>query len=173
MTQAKDIDILPALRILIPEFVKYAINRIPYYYPLLLPEDMISEEVKTGEIQRNLWVPLEDLYTGWEKSGQVGQEVYGVGSAFAVVPRQYLKLNEDLMVFVDYPVISSSKRQNTMTIKLDGNPEMQCNLKIISVENKKITAKVFQENEILKAFKKTSEMHEYKISGKGSFKIKY
>lgn len=173
MTQAKDIAILPGLRILIPEFVKYAINRIPYYYPLLLPENMISEEVKTGEIQRDLWVPLEDLYTGWEKSGQVGQEVYGVGSAFAVVPRQYLKLNDNFIVFVDYPVISSSKRQNTMILKLDGNPEMKCSLKIISLGNKKITAKVFQEKEVLKASKISANMHEYKISGSESFKIEY
>ncbi|WP_426485234.1 hypothetical protein [Flavobacterium sp. 2] len=171
MVQAKDVDILPGLRILIPEFVKYAITRISYYYPLLLPEDMISDEVKTGEIQRELWVPLEDLYTGWEKSGQVGQEVYGIGSAFALIPRQYLKWNDDFMVFVDYPIISSSKRKNTMTIRLDGNEKMNCSLKIISLNNKNITATVHRDNEILNAFKKNKQMHEYKISGKGKIRI--
>lgn len=173
MVQAKDIEILPSLRILIPEFVKYAVNRIPYYYPLLLPEDMISEEVKTGEIQRDLWVPLEDLYTGWDKSGQVGQEVYGVGSPFAVVPRQYIKIEDDFMVFVDYPIINSAKRKNILTIRFDGNPEMQFNLKIFSLKNKKITATVLLEKETLKPFKKKSKVHEYKVSGKGIIKISF
>ncbi|WP_194139519.1 hypothetical protein [Flavobacterium hungaricum] len=31
---------------------------------------MSSEEVKTGEIQKEFWNPLEDLYSGWEKAGR-------------------------------------------------------------------------------------------------------
>ena len=28
---------------------------------------MISDEVKTGDIQKELYIPMEDLYSGWKK----------------------------------------------------------------------------------------------------------
>lgn len=37
----KDIEILPSLKILIPEFIKYTVSRLPFYYPGLLPQEMI------------------------------------------------------------------------------------------------------------------------------------
>lgn len=75
LIMAEGIVILPSLRILLPEFIKYVINRLPFYYPSLLPEDIIAKETKTGEVQNDLWIPLEDLHDGWENHGQVGQEV--------------------------------------------------------------------------------------------------
>ncbi|WP_194139524.1 hypothetical protein [Flavobacterium hungaricum] len=72
--QSKEAAILPSLKTLIPEFIKYAVNRIDYHRPLL-PKEILSEQDKTGEIQSDLWVPLEDLFNGWQESCQVGQEV--------------------------------------------------------------------------------------------------
>ena len=171
--QAKDVDILPSIRTLIPEFIKYAVNRIAYYYPPLLPKEMLSEEVKTGEIQADLWVPLEDLYNGWEKSGQVGQEVYGAGMAFGIVPRQYIKIDEDFLLFIDYPIAQPTKRGKSVTIKIDGDKDMIYNLKIIKTKDHKIQMKVFQNKEALTPFKKNLKIHEYKISGKGSIKVQW
>lgn len=168
LLQAKDVDILPSLRILIPEFIKYAINRMPYYYPPLLPTDMLSKEVKTGEIQHDLWIPLEDLYTGWEPSGQVGQEVYGAGIAFALVPRQYIKINQEFLIFVDYPILSYKKRNNSITILPDGVKEAYFNLKIIRIGEAPLKVKIEQNNHALNAFKKSTSMHEYKVSGADS-----
>src|SRR5690606_18049822 len=54
-------EVMPAFSLLLAEFVRYAQNRLPYYYPPMLPEDMLSEEVKTGEIDPKLWIPLEDI----------------------------------------------------------------------------------------------------------------
>jgi hypothetical protein len=172
LIQAKDIDILPSLRILIPEFVKYAVNRIPYYYPSMLPEDMLSKEVKTGEIQPDLWIPLEDLYTGWVPSGQVGQEVYGAGIAFAIVPRQYIKIEDDFLIFIDYPITQYRKRKKSITITLDGDQDAYCNLKIIQNKSHiKVIASINGTN--LKPFKKSFVMHEYLLSGKSSLKLKW
>lgn len=171
--QAKDVDILPSLKTLIPEFIKYAVNRIAYYYPPMLPKEMLSEEVKTGEIQHNLWVPLEDLYNGWEQSGQVGQEVYGAGMAFGIVPRQYIKIDEDFLLFIDYPITKPVKRGKSLTIKLDGDKDMIYNLKIIKKNDHKIQMKVFQNKEILKPFKENLKIHEYEISGKGLIKLQW
>lgn len=169
---ARDVDILPSLRTLIPEFIKYTVSRIAYYYPAMLPKEMLSEEVKTGEIQADLWVPLEDLYNGWEKSGQVGQEVYGSGMAFGIVSRQYIKIDEDFLLFIDYPN-EYRKRGKSITIKLDGDKDMICNLKIIKLKDRKIQMKVFFDNELLDPFTKNINIQEYKISGQGSVKVQW
>ncbi|CAC9976138.1 hypothetical protein [Flavobacterium panici] len=173
LIKAEDVELLPAVKTLIPEFVKYAVNRIAYYYPPLLPKEMLSDEVKTGELQRDLWIPLEDLYNGWEKSGQVGQEVYGAGMAFGVVPRQYIKIDEDFLIFIDYPITRQSKRGKSITIKLDGDKEMYCNLKILKLGQSSIKMTVFQDKELQKAFHKKAAIHEYKISGRGTIKIQW
>jgi len=173
MIQAKDVAILPALKTLLPEFIKYAVGRIAYYYPAMLPKEMISEEVKTGEIQRDLWVPLEDLYNGWEQSGQVGQEVYGAGMPFGVVPRQYIKIEDDFLLFVDYPVIQQNKRGKSITIHLDGDPDMHCNFKIIKLSNKEIKMKVFENKELIDAFNENAKIQEYKISGQAIIKVQW
>lgn len=169
---SRDVDILPSLKTLIPEFIKYTVSRIAYYYPAMLPKEMLSEEVKTGEIQADLWVPLEDLYNGWEKSGQVGQEVYGSGIPFGIVSRQYIKIDEDFLLFIDYPN-EYSKRGKSITIKLDGDKDMICNLKIIKLSDRKIQMKVFYDNELLNPFKKNVSIQEYKISGQGSVKVQW
>lgn len=170
--QAEDVAILPSLRILIPEFIKYAVNRMAYYYPPLLPKEMLSEEVKTGELQPDLWVPLEDLYNGWEKSGQVGQEVYGAGIAFGVVPRQYIKIEEDFLVFIDYPN-QYTKRGKSITIRLDGDKDLTCNLKILKIGDRNIKVKISHGNIVLKPFKENMKVHEYEVSGQGKLKIQW
>lgn len=173
MVQAKDVEILPALKTLLPEFIKYAVARIAYYYPAMLPKEMLSEEVKTGEIQPDLWVPLEDLYNGWEKSGQVGQEVYGAGMPFGVVPRQYIKIEDDFLLFIDYPIIGQKKRGKSITIHLDGDIAMCCNLKIIKLGDRKINMKVFQDKELLKAFHENANRHEYRVSGQSVIRVQW
>ncbi|MEZ0130671.1 hypothetical protein AB9T88_13270, partial [Flavobacterium sp. LBUM151] len=173
MIQAKDVEILPALKTLLPEFIKYAVGRIAYYYPTMLPKEMLSTEVKTGEIQADLWVPLEDLYNGWEQSGQVGQEVYGSGMPFGVVPRQYIKIEDDFLVFVDYPVIQQNKRGKSLTIHLQGDKDMCCNLKIFKLGDRNIKMKVFQDKELLKAFHESAKIHEYRISGQAVIKVQW
>jgi len=172
MAKAKDVEILPALKTLLPEFIKYAVGRIAYYYPTMLPKEMLSEEVKTGEIQADLWIPLEDLYNGWQQSGQVGQEVYGAGMAFGIIPRQYIKIDDDFLIFIDYPH-QYSKRGNSVTLKVNGDKDMNCNLKIIKINNHKIQMNVFEDKEILKPFEKTSKIQEYKVSGQAVIKIQW
>jgi hypothetical protein len=126
MEVTEGIDILPSLKILIPEFIKYAVSRMPFYYPTLLPEDMISEEVKTGQIQKDLWVPLEDIHDGWEKSGEVGQEVYGSGLPFGVIPRQYFMLGDsEAMGFINYPAARFRFGKNNVTFHMNGNPNFK------------------------------------------------
>ncbi|MFN0256477.1 hypothetical protein [Pedobacter ureilyticus] len=130
LMEAQGVDILPAVRLLIAEFIKYIPSRLQAYYPPLLPKEMLSEEPRTGEIDPNLWVAIEDLQDGREPSGQVGQEVYGAGVAFGIVPRQYFKLNADLTVFIGYPVESCKKKGSSAEFKIGGDERLSCNVVI-------------------------------------------
>ncbi|WP_286736302.1 MULTISPECIES: hypothetical protein [Sphingobacterium] len=129
---AADIEILPSLRILIPEFIKYATGRLAYYYPPLLPQEMIAEETKTGEVQKDLWIPLEDIHDGWEKSGEVGQEVYGAGLPFGIITRQYFKIdNLGGTVFINYPISNVRIGKNSVTFRLEGSALLRAHMRLL------------------------------------------
>ncbi|MFP5438917.1 MAG: hypothetical protein ACLGH8_14120 [Bacteroidia bacterium] len=127
-------EILPSVRLLLAECVKYIINRVSYYYPPRLSREVLakSAEVKTGEIDPNLWIALEDLQDGWNPSGQVGQEVYGAGIAFGIVPRQFHKLNEEgFMVFTEYPATQFKKRGKSLRFYTRGSSAFTFRLAIV------------------------------------------
>lgn len=142
LTLAADIEILPSVTLLLCEFIKYAPSRLAYYYPPLLPLDLIGEEVKTGEINTEAWLPLEDLKGGWEQSGEVGQEVYGAGIGFAITPRRYIKINdEDFMIFSEYPLKNFTRRGNTVALQSHGAQNLTYKLMILL--GKEATKKTF------------------------------
>jgi hypothetical protein len=133
LRRAEDVEILPSVSLLLAEFVRYAVSRSVYYYPPLLPKEMLAEERESGELDPNLWIPLEDMHDGWEKSGAVGQEVYGAGLPFGIVTRQYLRVpGEEFLIFTDYPTTEVFvKKGKPVTFNLKGRPAMTCSLRII------------------------------------------
>ncbi|WP_428232642.1 hypothetical protein [Flavobacterium sp.] len=174
LIQSSSIDLLPSLKILIPEFLKFAISRFPYYYPPKLPQEMISEEVKTGEIGKELWIPLEDLYNGWKKSGQVGQEVYGAGVGFGVLTRQYHKVKgEEFLFFTDYPVTGCKKVKNSITLTVLGCADFECNFSILFSGNDKKDIEVSYQKNFILPVKNTARAMHYKIPGNSTIKIKW
>jgi hypothetical protein len=140
LQEAEGVDIPASIRLLLAEFIRHAITRLPFYYPALLPAEMLSCEVKTGEVDRRLWIPLEDIHDGWEQSGEVGQEVYGAGIAFGVVSRQYHKVEgEQFLVYLDYPVTSfRTGKSGTVSFRLLGDARLNCQMKIINTGNTKL-----------------------------------
>lgn len=138
---AEDEAILPSVNLLIPEFLKYILNRAPYYYPPNLPKEMLSEEVKTGQVDHKLWIAIEDIHDGWEQSGTVGQEVYGAGVAFGIIPRQYYKVpGEDFMIYLDYPAADFKHSKNTVTLKVKGDERLSCRMLLVKQGKKKLPA---------------------------------
>ena len=80
----------PAVRKMFSEYCKYALHRAWFYFPDALPRDVIhSGEHQSGTVDPALSFPLEDLYALGEAPGQVGQEVYGAGSAFVFAVRSH------------------------------------------------------------------------------------
>ncbi|WP_346320211.1 hypothetical protein [Chitinophaga sp. YIM B06452] len=148
LRQAQGVEILPAVSMLLAEYIRYLLHRSIYYYPPALPPEMISRKPKMGEVDNRLWIPLEDLQFGWNQSGTVGQEVYGAGLAFAIVPRHYFKLrNEEVMLFIDYPATNLRAGTNgSMHFAVQGDERLTCRLLLYSVNGKplksvKITGK--------------------------------
>ncbi len=64
------------------EYIQHALPRLPYYYPPTLPSDIFADQIKTGFILKNKWIPVEDLGDGWNAVGAIGQEVYGAALFF-------------------------------------------------------------------------------------------
>lgn len=71
---------------LIQTFVEQSQAILYYTYPPHLPLDVVhTDTARYGSLNHpELYIPLEDLREGWEKSGQIGQEIYGAGTAFAM-----------------------------------------------------------------------------------------
>ncbi|MGJ1411460.1 hypothetical protein ACR78Z_17485 [Sphingobacterium thalpophilum] len=170
----KDMEIPASLKVLIPEFIKYALGRLAYYYPALLPKEMIAEKAKTGEVQKDLWIPLEDIHDGWEKSGEVGQEVYGAGLAFGIIPRQYIRTkNSDLILFVDYPVSTIRNGKNTITFRIEGDPRLTSNIKVIQLSARKRNLQVEQKTASSYQKVKATSPGEFIVKGSGTIRIRW
>jgi hypothetical protein len=131
LTQSSNV--LPSLQILLAEYVRFMTHRTDSYYPPNLPKDMLEEEPKTGQLDQDLWIPLEDLHDGSESSGQVGQEVYGAGLAFGVLTHNYIRVDTgSFLIFIDYPysdLVISSKRRISLSVR--GDARLQCQLRFI------------------------------------------
>jgi len=134
-------NILPSVSLLLAEFIRYIVQRAVYYYPPNLPKEMLSGKVKMGQVDPGLWIAIEDIHDGWEKSGEVGQEVYGAGVAFGIVPRHYHKIpGESFMVYIDYPVIGFTKKGRSVSFKVKGDEKLSCRMMIVNKDDHKLPA---------------------------------
>ncbi len=125
-------ELLPSFTMLLAEFIRYAIGRAIYYYPPMLPQEMLEEETKTGQLDPKLWIPLEDIHDGWERSGGVGQEVYGAGLGFGIAPRHYIRVkDEDFLIYLDYPFTRPQFRKNTVSFEVFGSTQLSFRLMVI------------------------------------------
>jgi hypothetical protein len=170
-----NIDILPGLKIMLPEFAKYAASRLPYYFPPMLPSAMIAKKAKTGAVEHKLWIPVEDICEGWEASGSVGQEVYGAGLPFGIVPRQYHKLNDDrLILFLDYPASDFKFARQSVTFRLLGDQSLDCGLRLMGTDFMKMDFEVSAKiGGIYKDFTGDENVPVYKVPGNAQVRISW
>jgi hypothetical protein len=151
-----------------------------FYYPALLPEEMISQEPGTGEIDRKLWIPLEDIHDGWEQAGQVGQEIYGAGLPFGLVPRHYHRVEEKgFLIYLDYPTLNyKSEEKAQLSFDVFGDPRLSCRMRILPIGKKslpemEVVAELEKQKMILKSVV-TEEGHlEYEVPGGHKVHVKW
>jgi len=115
-------DLEPAVRMLVAEYCKYALDRAWFYYPDALPADILAEKQRNGHIDRKLSFPLEDLYPDGQPAGQVGQEIYGCGAAFIFATRSHMNVEgAPFRLFCDHFIRSSERvGDKVLSIQLDG-----------------------------------------------------
>jgi len=132
-----------------------------------------------GEIDPNLWVALEDLQDGWVPSGQVGQEVYGAGIAFGIVPRQFYKIEKSgFMVFTEYPATGYKVGKDSLSFYSRGDSRLNFRMAILPIKDKlpakmQVTARVFgSQEETIKPKSVTKNTYlEYTMNGDSQIKI--
>lgn len=140
LKHAEGIQILPSVRLLIAEYIRYLVDRAVYYYPTMLPAEMLEQKPKIGEVDPKLWIALEDLQDGWLPSGTVGQEVYGAGNAFGILPRHYLQVpGEQFMVYIDYPTSGFSARKGQdIHFSILGDERLTCRMMMVKTGARKL-----------------------------------
>ncbi len=126
-------DLPDSVRLLLTEYGKYALSRAWYYYPKELPEEALATEIRNGHIDRELAFPLEDLYADGQPAGQVGQEIYGCGAAFAFTTRAYHRLERaPFLLFCEYPVYDLAQPDEPcVSFAVRGAEGLSCRVRLI------------------------------------------
>jgi hypothetical protein len=134
-------DLDPAVRLLISEYCKYALDRAWYYYPDALPTEVLAkDDIRKGYIDANLSFPLEDLYVDGQPAGQVGQEIYGAGAAFVFATRAFHNVsNAPFRIFCDhFPVTSERTSPRSLTFGLEGGHGREAAFRLIRTDRKSL-----------------------------------
>jgi hypothetical protein len=128
----------PEARMLVSEYCKYALSRTWYYYPDVLPAEVVSDKQRetNGHIDPKLSFPVEDLYPDGQQAGQVGQEVYGCGAAFILTSRTFHNVEgAQFRIFCDYFLRAIERTgDRSLSITLDGGETCTANLRLIRLK---------------------------------------
>ncbi|MBV1690423.1 hypothetical protein KRR38_22740 [Novosphingobium sp. G106] len=134
-------DLDPAVRLLISEYCKYAIDRGWYYYPDALPSEVLAhDDIRNGYIDTKLSFPLEDLYVDGQPAGQVGQEIYGAGAAFIFATRAFHNVSDaPFRIFCDhFPVTSERTSTRSLAFGLDGGHARAASFRLVRTGRAKL-----------------------------------
>jgi hypothetical protein len=126
-------DLIPAAKMLVTEYCRYALHRAWFYYPDSLPKEALANEMRNGEIDRRLSLPVEDLYPDGQPAGQVGQEVYGGGAAMIFATRSYHRVpGASFLIFCDYFLRAVTQLdERTLSLKIDGEDNHVANFALV------------------------------------------
>ncbi|PCD02788.1 hypothetical protein COC42_11725 [Sphingomonas spermidinifaciens] len=132
----------PAARMLVGEYCKYVLDRAWYYYPDAVPEKILATEWRNGHIDRKLSFPVEDLYADGQAPGQVGQEIYGAGAAFALAARAYHRIEgADFHLFVNHLVAATDRTgDRALSLQLAGGAACEAMVAVLRTGRKKLPA---------------------------------
>ena len=132
----------PAVRMLISEYCKYALDRAWFYYPDALPGEAIHDgDHQSGVINRALNFPLEDLYPDGQAAGQVGQEIYGCGAAFIFATRSHHHVDDaPFRLYCNHFVRARERTgERALSIQLDGGETCLAEIALVRLPRRKLT----------------------------------
>jgi hypothetical protein len=131
----------PAVRMMVSEYCKYALSRAWFYYPDAIPKEMIQEgDHQSGVINPELSFPLEDLYPDGQPAGQVGQEIYGCGAAFAFAVRSHHHVENAPFRLYCNQFIRASERsgERALSVMLDGGENCLADVSLVRLPRRKL-----------------------------------
>jgi hypothetical protein len=131
-------DFLPAhARLLAAESSRFALARGHYFFPDELPEEALAQEIRNGDkIERDVSIPVEDLYPNGKPAGAVGQEVYGAGMPFTFCARAYYTLPRgEGWLFCDYPIRDLEVDGKEVTFRTLGSAETTCRVALLKTNH--------------------------------------
>lgn len=161
----------PAARMLISEYCKYALDRAWFYYPDALPKDLLATDIRNGHIDRDLSFPLEDLYVDGQPAGQVGQEIYGAGAAFAFASRMFHPVaGAPFRLFCDHFIMASERTgDHAISISLEGGETCTASLSLIRTGKQGLpqTKLTTAGGDVLRAQASTADRIDYRLPASG------
>lgn len=134
-------DLEPAARMLIGEYCKYALDRAWFYYPDVLPPEVLAGPPhQSGVVVPTLSFPLEDLYGDGQPAGQVGQEIYGCGAAMVFASRsQHVIEGAPFRLFCNLFVRAIERTgDRALTLQLDGGETCHADLALVRGKRRKM-----------------------------------
>ncbi len=137
-----DAHVAPSVHLLLSEYCKYVSDNKICMYPRNLPEDVITDQPQNGHINRDLTIPLEDLYQGWEKAGQVGQEVYGAGMAPGIVTRCLHHVDgAPFLLYCQYPVhgLCAEPEERSCKFAVYGDRDLGFTMRLVPKDNETLS----------------------------------
>ncbi len=164
----------PAARMLVSEYCRYALDRAWFYYPDALPADAIQEgDRQSGVINRELSFPLEDLYPDGQPAGQVGQEIYGCGAAFAFATRSHHHVDEAPFRLYCNHFIRASERtgERALSLQLDGGESCFADVSLVRLKRRKLpdAAIVTSGGDKIRACASSDDRIDFRVPANGRF----
>jgi len=136
-------DLSDSAKLLMAEYIRFTQDRSWFYFPEHLPKEVIAEKAKNGRNDRKLTFPLEDLYIDGQQAGKIGQEVYGVGAAFAYVTNSYHKTEgADFLIYCEYPIAEKEDQSGSTKFQVLGSPNANADLEILPLPKSRKKVKV-------------------------------
>jgi hypothetical protein len=176
-------DVPEPIRLFFSEYMKYLLHRGRFYYPSELPTEMVCQQPREGRIVRELPMPLEDMPTGWNQAGAVGQEVYG-GALATILTTYCFKRFEKVpvIIFSDYPIESAEyqltdQHSGYAVVRLAGTKDYNCRVRVFAKSRKFPTVHLFDEDAPdstpLKPTEKDKNYLDYQVKGNQRLRIEW
>ena len=127
-------DLVPAVKLLVSEYCRFALSRAWFYYPDALPKEALAQDdIRNGHIDRALSFPVEDLYPDGQPAGQVGQEIYGAGAAMVFATRAFHRVPQaPFVLHCDHFLRAfSTDQEGAVAFALDGPTGLKAKLTLL------------------------------------------
>lgn len=140
-------DLIPSVRFLLTDYCRHALHRAWWYYPDTLPPEAIATKPRNGEVDRELSLPMEDLYPDGQQAGQVGQETYAAGAAMVFATRSYHRISgAPFVLFCDHFLRALTRIDNgTLSAVLDGVADTTAEFAVVRSGRGKLPAVVLRD----------------------------